>query len=335
MDKPRVSIVGATGLVGREILTLLEQSRLPLSKLTLYASERSAGEEMEYGGEELEVKVLEKDDFLSNTDIALCSAGRSVSYDIKDWVKGTPVVAIDNSSAFRMDAGVPLVVPEVNPEAVKDHNGYIANPNCSTIQLAVVLKPLQEAFGLERVVVSTYQSVSGAGQEAVAELSEQSMALFNQKEFEISCFPHRIAFNVIPQIGPFLENGYTEEEMKVTNEIRKIFAMPDLGVSCTAVRVPVFTCHAEAVTVQFARDAQVAGVQAVLKEFSGVEVKDDPASSLYPMPIDTVETEKVYVGRIRRDLSGPRSFNLWIVADNLWKGAALNAVQIAKLVAEG
>lgn len=335
MDKPRVSIVGATGLVGREILTLLEHRRFPLAELTLYASKRSAGESMEYRGEELDVKILEKEDFLSNTDIALCSAGRRVSYDIKDWVKGTSVVAIDNSSAFRMDPGVPLAVPEVNPEAVKEHSGYIANPNCSTIQLAVVLKPLQDAFGLERVVVSTYQSVSGAGQDAVAELSKQSMALFNQKEFEISSFPHRIAFNVIPQIGPFLENGYTEEEMKVTNEIRKILAMPDLGVSCTAVRVPVFTCHAEAATVQFARDAQVAGVQAVLEEFPGIEVKDDPASASYPMPIDAVETDKVYVGRIRRDLSGPRSFNLWIVADNLWKGAALNAVQIAELLVEG
>lgn len=332
MNKPRVSVVGATGLVGREIVTLLEQRRFPLSQLTLYSSQRSAGEEVEYAGEEHTVKALDREDFLDNTDIALCSAGRKVSYLLKEWVTGTSVVAIDNSSAFRMDPDVPLVVPEVNPEAVKGHSGYIANPNCSTIQLAVVLAPLHEKFGLERVIVSTYQSVSGAGQKGVAELSTQAMALFNQQQFEISCFPHRIAFNLIPQIGGFEDNGYTEEEMKVINETGKILGLPDLGISCTAVRVPVFTCHAEAVTVQFARDAQVPGVVAVLEESPGIVVKDDPAYGVYPMPIDAGETDAVFVGRVRRDLSGPRSFNMWIVADNLWKGAALNAVQIAELL---
>ena len=244
---PRVSIVGATGLVGRSLLDLLAQRRFPLSELTLFASSRSARKTMDYMDDELEVWELTAEAFREKTDLALCSAGRKVSYMVRDWIEGTDIVVVDNSSAFRMNDEVPLVVPEVNPEAVKQHNGYIANPNCSTIQLVMALKPIHDNFGLRRVVVSTYQSVSGAGQVGIDELSAQTVALFNQEEHEPKVFPYQIAFNAIPQIGPFGFEGYSEEELKAIHETRKILGLPELGVSCTAVRIPTFACHGESV----------------------------------------------------------------------------------------
>jgi len=327
---PKVSVVGATGLVGREILRLLESRSFSYEQLTLFASARSAGDELEVRGDTLKVRELEKEDFIASTDLALCSAGKKVSALLRDWVRGTNVVVVDNSSAFRMDPEVPLVVPEVNPGDLSDHAGYIANPNCSTIQLVVALKPLHDAFGLRRVVVSTYQAVSGAGHKAVEELSTQSIALFNQRDVEVNVFPYRIAFNVIPQIGAFLPNGYTDEEIKVVNETRKILHLPDLPVTCTAVRVPVFACHSESVLVEFDADPTMEEVRAALEGKPGLTIVDDPAHNKYPMPLDGIEREDVFVGRLRKDLSGPRCISFWCVSDNLWKGAALNAIQIAE-----
>ncbi len=317
-------------MVGREILRLLQDRRFPMKELTLFASSRSAGQEVEFGGERLAVEALTREAFLANTDLALSSAGKAISENLRRWVENTSITVVDNSSAFRMDPGVPLVVPEVNPEDLTEDSRYIANPNCSTIQLVVVLKPLHDAFGLKRVVVSTYQSVSGAGRKGMDELSGQVRSLFNAQEVTVEHFPQRIAFNCIPHIGAFEEEGYTEEEMKVTRECRKILHMPRLNVACTAVRVPVFTCHAESLLVEFRQKASVEEITKVLNEAKGILVADDVARSLYPTPAHCVETPEVHVGRIRRDLSGKNAFLLWIVADNLWKGAALNTVQIAE-----
>lgn len=329
-SKPRVSVVGATGLVGREILRLLDERKFPLSKLSLFASQRSDGQEVIWKGKEYAVQALTKEALLEQTDVALCSAGRTVSRELRPWVQGTSTVVIDNSSAFRMDPSVPLVVPEVNPGDLKGHNNYIANPNCSTIQLVVALKPLADAFGLKRVIVTTYQSVSGAGHKGMEELSSQIRDLFNGKPSQVNHFPRRIAFNCIPQIGPFDDVGYTEEEMKVTDETRKILGIPQLPVSCTAVRVPVYACHSEAVTVDLERPATAEAIRALLSESPGIAVSFKPGQDGYPTPAECVETPEVHVGRIRPDLSGNNAFHLWVVSDNLWKGAALNAVQIAE-----
>lgn len=333
MALPRVSVVGATGLVGRKILEKLEQRRFPVGELHLFASERSAGATVEAFGDPVRVEKLTREAFLANTDIALASAGKDVSALLREWARGSQAVVVDNSSAFRMDPEVPLVVPEINPDDAFRHSGYIANPNCSTIQLVVVLKPILDRFGLRRVVVSTYQSVSGAGQKGIDELSTQAIALFNQAKIESNVFPRQIAFNAIPQIGKFLDNGYTDEEMKVTNETRKILGVPELGVSCTAVRVPTFACHSESVTIETEAAPSVEELRNALAGFPGLRVMDDPAEGIYPVPIDGVEEDDVLVGRIRKDISGAENaFNLWIVADNILKGAALNAVQIAELL---
>jgi len=333
MSQPRVSVVGATGLVGRKILEKLEQRRFPVGEVRLFASERTAGTTMEVFGDTVRVEKLTREAFLANTDIALASAGQDVSMLLREWTRGSNTVVVDNSSAFRMDPEVPLVVPEINPEDAFRHSGYIANPNCSTIQLVIVLKPILDRFGLRRVIVSTYQSVSGAGQKGIDELSSQSISLFNQIRVESKVFPRQIAFNAIPQIGKFLDNGYTEEEMKVTNETRKILGLPGLGVSCTAVRVPTFACHSESVTVETDASPSVSELREALAGFPGLRVMDDPGEAVYPVPIDGVEEDDVLVGRIRKDVSaGENAFNLWIVADNILKGAALNAVQIAELL---
>ncbi|MBM4353076.1 MAG: aspartate-semialdehyde dehydrogenase [Deltaproteobacteria bacterium] len=333
MAQPRVSVVGATGLVGRKILEKLEQRRFPVSELRLFSSERSAGSTVEVFGDSVRVEKLTKEAFLANTDIALASAGKEVSTQLREWARSSQAVVVDNSSAFRMDPEVPLVVPEINPDEAFLHNGYIANPNCSTIQLVVVLKPILDRFGLRRVVVSTYQSVSGAGQKGIDELSSQAIGLFNQAKVESRVFPRQIAFNAIPQIGQFTDNGYTDEEMKVTNETRKILGLPGLGVSCTAVRVPTFACHSESVMVETEASPTVPELRAALEGFPGLRVMDEPADGVYPVPLDGVEEDDVLVGRIRKDVSGgDNAYNLWIVADNILKGAALNAVQIAELL---
>ncbi len=336
MSLPRVSVVGATGLVGRKILEKLEQRRFPVSELHLFASERSAGATVEVFGDPVRVEKLTREAFLANTDIALASAGKDVSTLLREWARGSGAVVVDNSSAFRMDPEVPLVVPEINPDDAFRHSGYIANPNCSTIQLVIVLKPILDRFGLRRVVVSTYQSVSGAGQKGIDELSTQAIALFNQAKIESKVFPRQIAFNSIPQIGKFSDYGYTEEELKVTHETRKILGVPTLGVSCTAVRVPTFACHSESVTIETESTPTVDELREALAGFPGLRVMDDTADGIYPVPLDGVEEDDVLVGRIRRDISGgDNAFNLWIVADNILKGAALNAVQIAELLHAG
>lgn len=335
------AIVGATGAVGREMLSVLEEHDLPVARLKLLASARSAGTELEFRGKSIQVEELTADSF-QGVDIALFSAGGSVSLEFGPIAAQAGAVVIDNSSAFRMQADVILGVPEVNGSLIsktvselKNGKGLIiANPNCSTIQLVVVLKPIHDKFNLRRVVVSTYQSVSGAGQKGMDELWDQTLAICNQQEVKKEKFPHQIAFNCLPHIDVFLENGYTKEEMKVVHESRKILGIPELKLTCTAVRVPVFNCHAESVNVETESKATVKEIRALLREAPGVMLMDDPKENVYPVNTVLAGTDATYVGRIREDESVDNGINLWVVADNLRKGAALNALQIASLVVD-
>ena len=326
----KVAVLGATGAVGREMLRVLDEQRFPADEVVALASSRSVGEEVEYGNRKLKVQLAEPSAF-DGIDIVLASAGSAVSKALLPEAARRGVLCIDNSSAFRMRDDVPLVVPEVNPEAMIHHNGIIANPNCSTIQMVVALKPLHDAAGLKRVVVTTYQSVSGAGQKGIDELSSQTIALLNQKPFDIAVHNGRIAFNCVPHIGTFAEEGYTEEEWKLVHETRKIMGLPNLQVCPTAVRVPVFAAHSESIVAEFERPLSPADARKVLETAHGVQVVDDPAKKQYPMPIDAAERDEVFVGRIRRDVSRDNGLAMWVVADNLRKGAATNAVQIAVL----
>ena len=333
----RVALVGATGAVGREIIRVLEEREFPVSELHLLASKRSAGQELTWRGGIVPVRALSEG--IPEVDIALFSAGGELSRRAAPQFVEKGAVVIDNSSAWRMEPDVPLIVPEVNPEEItkalsKAGRGIIANPNCSTIQLVVALKPLADAFGLERVIVSTYQSVSGAGQKGVTELSEQVTALFNSRDLAVRAMPHQIAFNCIPAIGSFLENGYTEEEWKLVQESRKIMGMPELRVSPTAVRVPVFSSHSESVYVELGRKVSVKEAKAAFHNAEGILIQDRPAEDFYPMPSVAVGTDDVCVGRIRQDPDDDCALNFWVVADNLRKGAALNAVQIAETLDE-
>jgi aspartate-semialdehyde dehydrogenase len=336
MRRVKVAVAGATGAVGREMLKVLEDRDFPVSELVPLASERSEGHKLEFRGEELTVRRLKPESF-EGVDIALFSPGSAVSREFAPYAARAGAVVVDNSSAFRMDADVPLVVPEVNPKSVElalEPGGrrIIANPNCSTIQLVVVLKPLHDAAGLTKVVVSTYQSVSGAGQKGIDELDEQSRALFNLADTAPKKFPHRIAFNLIPEIGPAGPNGYTEEEMKMVNETRKILGLPDLRISATCVRVPVFYCHSEAANLTFRDELSPDRAREILRNAPGVKVVDDIAQHVYPMPLLGAGDDDTLVGRIRKDLSQERGLLLFVVADNLRKGAATNAVQIAELL---
>ena len=335
----KIAVVGATGAVGREMIAVLLERELPTEDLVLLASERSAGSEVEVGDQTLKVEKLTADSF-KDVKIALFSAGGQVSKEFCPVAAQSGAIVIDNSSAWRMDDAVPLVVPEVNAELLRSklsalplgQGMIVANPNCSTIQLAVVLKPILDKFGLRRVVVSTYQSVSGAGQKGLDELWDQSLAIFNQTEVVSSKFPYQIAFNCIPQIDDFTSNGYTKEELKVINESRKILEQPQLRITATAVRVPVFHSHSESVNLETERPASVSDIQSLLRGSPGVIVMDDPDSKSYPLAIEVAGTDATFVGRIRGDDSVENGFNLWVVADNLRKGAALNAVQIAEIV---
>jgi aspartate-semialdehyde dehydrogenase len=331
--KYKVAVLGATGAVGREMLTVLDELRFPVDEVLALASANSVGETVEFGARTLKVQEAKPESF-EGVDIVLASAGSKVSKLLLPEAAQRGALCIDNSSAFRMVPSVPLVVPEVNPEAMARHNGIIANPNCSTIQMVVALKPLHDLGGLQRVVVSTYQSVSGAGKKGMDELSSQTIALLNHKPFDVQVHNARIAFNVIPHIGDPGADGYTEEELKLVYETRKIMGLPDLAVCPTAVRVPVFAGHSESVLCEFARPVTVEQARAALQQAAGVVVVDDLAAKKYPMPMDVAETDSVYVGRIRRDLSSPNGIALWVVADNLRKGAASNAVQIASLAAK-
>jgi aspartate-semialdehyde dehydrogenase len=336
-DSYSVAVVGATGAVGREMLKTLEDRAFPVGPIRLLASPRSAGEMLTFAGRAVEVEALTAD--VPAVDVALFSAGKKVSREAGPRFAERGAVVIDNSSAFRMEPWAPLVVPEVNGarafDALKNGRRIIANPNCSTIQLVVALKPLADAFGLERVIVSTYQSTSGAGQKGMDELSKQVVALLNGREPEISAFPRQVAFNCIPAIGDLRDDGYFEEEWKLVAETRRILERPGLRVVPTAVRVPTFACHAESVMVEFPRKVTAREVRAALLQAEGVTVRDRPAEHEYPTGAEHVGSDDVYVGRIRQAPDDDAAVCFWLVADNLRKGAALNAVQIAELLAEG
>ncbi|MEI4549906.1 MULTISPECIES: aspartate-semialdehyde dehydrogenase [Pseudoalteromonas] len=333
-QKFNVAVLGATGLVGRQIIETLEERKFPIDTLYLLASERSAGEDIKFAGEDIEVIDVETFDF-SNAHIALFSAGGSVSEKYAPIAAEAGCVVIDNTSHFRYDYDVPLVVPEVNPEALSDfrNRNIIANPNCSTIQMMVALKPIYDAYGIDRINVTTYQSVSGGGKKAVDELAKQTANLMNARPLENDVFPKQIAFNVIPQIDSFEDNGYTREEMKMVWETQKIFGDSSVMVNPTAVRVPVFYGHAEAIHLETRMPVDVEHVKQLLNDAPGVEYIEDEQD--YPTPVtDASGNDAVYVGRVRQDISHPHGLNLWVVSDNTRKGAATNSVQIAELLIE-
>ncbi len=330
-----VAVVGATGAVGTEMLRILEERDFPVKELKLLASGRSAGTKLEFRGKKIKVEELKKDSF-KGIDVALFSPGASVSAIYAPIAAQAGAVVIDNTSQFRMDKDVPLVVPEVNPHAIAQYKkkGIIANPNCSTIQMVVALKPIHDVAKIKRVVVSTYQATSGAGREAMEELAKQTADLLSGRDIEPSIFPYQIAFNLIPQIDVFLDNGYTKEEMKMINETKKIMEDDSIKVTATTVRVPVFFSHSESVNIETAKKITADEVRKILKKAPGVEVLDDPSNKAYPMPFDAAGCDETFVGRIREDESIKNGINMWIVSDNIRKGAALNAVQIAEIVIE-
>ena len=329
-----VAILGASGAVGREFLNVLEERDFPVGKLTLLASPRSAGTKIEFKDDAYVVQAVTPDSF-KGVEIALFSPGASVSKEFAPMAAKAGAVVIDNSSAFRMEKDIPLVVPEVNPDDVMmfKNRGIIANPNCSTIQMVVALKPLHDAARIKRIVVSTYQSVSGKGQQGIEELERQTADLMNSREVIPKAFAHRIAFNVLPHIDSFLENGYTKEEMKMVLETRKIMGDDSLMITATTVRVPVFYCHSEAINITTEKKLTANEARELLRKAPGIKVLDDPANNIYPMPMLAAGDSYTHVGRIREDISQPNGLDLFVVADNLRKGAALNAVQIAELLA--
>jgi aspartate-semialdehyde dehydrogenase len=329
MSGYNIAIVGATGLVGRKMLQILEERNFPVKDLKLLASERSEGIELSFNGERLKVEKLTEEKF-KGVDIALFSAGTDVSVKFVPEAVKRGCVVIDNSSAFRLEKDVPLVVPEVNAEKISQHKGIIANPNCSTIQLVVVLKPLHDKFKIKRVVVSTYQSVTGAGKKALDQLMFEIQGLKPQTPK----FPHQIAYNCIPQIDNFFEDGYTKEEHKIMKETKKILDDENIKITATCVRVPTIGGHAESVNIEFVNKFSLEDIIQTLNQAPGVIVIDKPYESIYPMPIFSNEKDDVFVGRIRLDQSIENGLNLWIVADNLRKGAATNAVQIAETLTQ-
>lgn len=331
--KVRVAILGATGAVGTEILELLQSRNFPIADLKLLASPRSAGRTISFQGENLPVEALSEDSF-ENVDLVLASAGGSIS---KAWLPKaveSGAVAIDNSSAFRMNPNVPLVVPEINPDAAAMHQGIIANPNCTTILMAMAVWPLHQVQPVQRIVAATYQSASGAGMRAMEELKEQAQAVLQGKPVPTESFPYPLAFNLFPHNSPLNELGYCEEEMKMVNETRKIFNVPQLRISATCVRVPVLRAHSEAINLEFAQPMSVEKARDVLAEAPGIRVVEDWQANYFPMPIDASGRDEVLVGRIRQDLSHPCALEFWLCGDQIRKGAALNAVQIAELLVE-
>ncbi|MCI6981465.1 MAG: aspartate-semialdehyde dehydrogenase [Akkermansia muciniphila] len=335
MNKPRVAIVGATGAVGVEILSCLETRNFPLASLKLLASHRSAGKQVAFRGQMLTVEELTENSF-ADVDIALFSAGGSISLKFAPIAAAAGAVVIDNSSAFRQEADVPLVVPEINGEAAFNHpRNIIANPNCTTIITLMALYPLHLRFGLKTIIASSYQAVSGSGQHGITELENQVRAITNGHPVEISTYPRQIAFNVLPQIDKFTESGYTKEELKMLNEGRKIMGLPELNVTCTCVRVPVYRSHSISCIAQFEKPVDPESARACYEGMPGVALMDDPANNVWPTPLDSTNGDTCYVGRIRKDLAVPNALNLWVVGDQVRKGAALNAVQIAELLTKG
>lgn len=322
----KLAVVGATGMVGRTFLKVLSERNFPIDKLYLFASSRSAGSTLSYNGKDYEVEELKEDSFDRGIDIALFSAGGNTSLKYAEIAASKGCIVVDNSSAWRMDPEIPLVVPEVNPEDIKWNKGIIANPNCSTIQAVVALKPLDMAYGIERIVYSTYQAVAGAGMGGYKDLENGIKGEPPRK------FPYPIAFNILPHIDVFMENRYTKEEMKMVNETRKILHRPELRVTATTARVPVYYGHSESINVELKKSFELEDIFQLYRRSPGIILADDPEKLKYPMPIDCAGRDEVFVGRIRRDESLESGINLWVVADNIRKGAATNAVQIAELL---
>lgn len=333
--KLTVAVCGATGAVGREMLKTLHDRNFPATEIIPFASARSAGKKVPFGDQELVVRELKEDSFVG-VDLAIFSAGGGTSTKFSPYAAHSGCVVVDNSSAWRMDDRCPLVVPEVNPEDLEWHNGIIANPNCSTIQMLVALKPIHDYAKIKRIVVSTYQAVSGTGQKGINELDKQVRDMFNSREVECHAYPQRIAFNILPHIDVFLDNDYTKEEMKMVNETRKMFHDPDIRVCATCARVPVFYCHSEAVNIETERKVTPQEARALLSQAPGVQVVDNPRLTppLYPHAAMGAGEDDTFVGRIREDLSCENGLAMWVVADNVRKGAALNAVQIAEVLLE-
>jgi aspartate-semialdehyde dehydrogenase len=329
--KYRLAILGATGLVGQQFINILEERKFPVSSLKLLASDRSAGGKLVYNNEEIVVEEATAHSF-EDIDIALFSAGSDVSRYYAPIAAKQGAVVIDNSAAFRMDNRVPLVVPEINPDDIRKHRGIIANPNCSTIQMVVALYPLHRINPIKRIVATTFQSVSGTGKAAIIELEKQSQLALEGKEVIPHVYPHQIAFNILPEIDVFLDNDYTREEWKMVEETRKIMHAPDIAISATCVRVPVFNSHSEALNVEFTNPVSPDEARKVLSASPGVRILDEPEVSLYPMPISATGTDEVYIGRIRRDVSVSNGLIMWVVSDNIRKGAALNAISIAEMM---
>jgi aspartate-semialdehyde dehydrogenase len=329
----KVAVVGATGAVGNLMVKVLEERSFPVGELTLLASARSLGRTLPFKGTELPVHELREDSF-AGIQVALFSAGGSISKKFAPIAAAAGCVVIDNSSAFRMDPTVPLIVPEVNPEAVAPHPNIIANPNCSTIQMVVALKPIYDAVGIKRIVVTTFQAVSGTGKRAIEELRQQVADLVQGKEVRPEIYPYQIAFNCFPHIGAFLDNGYTEEEMKMVNETRKIFSDPEIAVCATTVRVPVYFGHSESINIETRTPIALDRVRSLLENAPGVRVVDDSSKVRYPVPLEAAGRDETLVGRIRLDPSVENGLVMWVVADNIRKGAATNAVQIAELLIE-
>ncbi len=328
-----VAVVGATGMVGREAIELLEARGFPVGRLRLFASGRTAGTTVNFRGIPVTVENLAQADF-AGIQVVLSAPGATVSREFAPKAVAAGAVVIDKSSAYRMDPDVPLVVPEVNGDMARTHKGIISSPNCSSIPLALVLAPLHRAFGLKRVIVSTYQAVSGAGRKGGDELVGQCVAMLNRRPLEIQAFPHQIAFNVVPQVEVFRpeDEGYTTEETKIVNETRKILGLPELRITATAVRVPVLNGHSESINVEFDSEVTADGAREVLGRAAGVRVVDDPANLEYPMPLDATGLDEVLVGRIRPDRTVANGLNLWLSSDNIRKGAALNAIHIAEFL---
>ena len=341
--KYTVAVVGATGAVGTKMLELLQEVNLPIERVKALASKRSAGKTLDFKDQVLTIEELTADSF-EGVDIALFSAGGGISEIFAPEAVKRGAVVIDNTSHFRMVPGIPLVVPEVNPESLKTHQGIIANPNCSTIQMMVALEPLRQAFGLDKIIVSTYQAVSGAGAKAIAELENQVQEYLDGKpltELTATILPsggdkkhYPIAFNALPQIDVFGEEGYTLEEWKMINETKKIMGDESIKVAATCVRVPIVNGHSESIYIELKEETTVQAIQEILAKAPGVELVDDPSQQRYPQAIDSIDQKGTFVGRIRRDLDNPKGFHLWVVSDNLLKGAALNSIQIAEKMHE-
>ncbi|PYM86887.1 MAG: aspartate-semialdehyde dehydrogenase [Candidatus Rokuibacteriota bacterium] len=326
-----VAVVGATGAAGQTTLKILEERKFPVRELRAFASERSVGKTVSFRGEDIRVGRVEPAAF-KGVEIAICSAGSAQAREYAPMIARAGAVVVDKSNAWRLDPAVPLVVPEINPHAVKAHRGIVASPNCTTIVAVMPLKPLHDAARIRRVVVTSYQSVSGAGVNGIEDLRQQTLAWARGEAMRPTHFPHRIAFNLIPAIDTFAPDGYTGEEWKLINETRKILEAPDLLISPTTVRVPVFTCHSVAVNVETEDKVSVERARELFGRFPGLKVWDEPAEQRYPMPVDVEGQDDCWVGRIREDLSHPRALNFWVVGDQLRKGAATNAVQIAELL---